>query len=188
MNCWTALDGKLWFFGSYGLSSSASQQGFLENNDLWNFDPITHLWTWIGGSPTPNQFGVYGNLGQQAPGNIPGARSYGGNWIDKNGDLWLFGGVVINPSSGTPLIANDLWRYNIASGQWTWMSGDPSGPLVPYSVYGTLGVPAPGNTPGARDGPATWVDSEGNLWLFGGFGYDTAGGAGLLNDLWRYQP
>ena len=28
---------------------------------------------------------------------------------------------------------------------------------------------------------------QGNLWLFGGFGYDPAG-AGNLNDLWKYDP
>jgi N-acetylneuraminic acid mutarotase len=188
MPCWTDLNGKLWFFGGYGYDITGSDQGFLENNDLWTFDPVTHLWTWIGGSNTHNQLGVYGTLGQPASGNIPGARDDTTHWTDRNGDLWLFGGAVMNPYYGVPTVANDLWRYNIASGQWTWMSGDPSGPSGGPSIYGTLGVPAPGNTPSARDSAVTWVDSQGNLWLFGGFGYDSSGNGGNLSDLWRYQP
>jgi len=35
-------------------------------------------------------------------------------------------------------------------------------------IYGTLGSPASGNMPGARKNAATWTDSSGNFWLFGG--------------------
>ena len=34
----------------------------------------------------------------------------------------------------------------------------------------------------------SWTDSSGNLWLFGGDGYDADGGAGYLNDLWEFNP
>jgi hypothetical protein len=34
-------------------------------------------------------------------------------------------------------------------------------------IFGTIQVPAPNNTPPALYGPATWIDSIGNLWLFG---------------------
>jgi hypothetical protein len=36
----------------------------------------------------------------------------------------------------------------------------------------------------------SWVDSRGELWLFGGQGYDStsSNGNGYLNDLWRYLP
>ena len=33
-----------------------------------------------------------------------------------------------------------------------------------------------------------WVDSSNRVWLFGGFGLDSAGAQGFLNDLWSYQP
>ncbi len=87
-----------------------------------------------------------------------------------------------------PQVADDLWRYNIASGQWTWMTGQPAGSSLGLPVYGTLGVPSPANTPGSRTYGVTWVDSEGNLWLFGGAGYDSTGTVGYLSDLWRYTP
>jgi hypothetical protein len=36
---------------------------------------------------------------------------------------------------------------------------------------------------------SSWIDSSGNLWLFGGFGTDSGGLAYVnLNDLWRFTP
>lgn len=51
---------------------------------------------------------------------------------------------------------------------------------------------AAGNLPGGRHDPVSWKDANGwadaggNLWLFGGKGYDSAGTLGDLNDLWKY--
>ena len=54
-------------------------------------------------------------------------------------------------------------------------------------VYGTQGVPSPANTPGARDDVSSWADASGNLWLFGGSGWDSTGHGGNLNDLWKFS-
>ena len=45
-----------------------------------------------------------------------------------------------------------------------------------------------GTVPGSRQAASSWIDSSGNLWLFGGAGYDSTGALGPLNDLWRYNP
>jgi len=42
--------------------------------------------------------------------------------------------------------------------------------------------------PGARSSFSSWIDSSGNMWLFGGYGYDSSGDLGYLNDLWQYNP
>lgn len=42
--------------------------------------------------------------------------------------------------------------------------------------------------PGGRTASATWTDSGGDFWLFGGEGWDSAGTYGWLNDLWKYSP
>jgi len=55
-------------------------------------------------------------------------------------------------------------------------------------IYGTLGTAAAGNLPGARQAANAWIDSSNNLWLFGGYGYDSAGHLGYLNDLWQFNP
>ena len=71
---------------------------------------------------------------------------------------------------------------------WAWMSGSNVGQYSEQSAaYGTLGVPAPGNTPGVRDYALSWTDTKGNLWLFGGY-VNTSTGWSNLNDLWKFDP
>ena len=54
-------------------------------------------------------------------------------------------------------------------------------------MYGTKGVAASTNKPGARFYPAYAKDAQGNFWMFGGGGY-TNSTYGNLNDLWKYNP
>src|SRR5690606_23294292 len=63
---------------------------------------------------------------------------------------------------------NDLWKYNLTSNEWTWLSGSKF--LHQYSVYQQKGEPHPDNVPGSRSGGCLWEDSNGAIWLFGGFG------------------
>jgi N-acetylneuraminic acid mutarotase len=171
---WTDASGNIWLFGGYGRDANGNRSDL---NDLWKFTPSTGEWTWMGGSNSINQTGVYGTLGVSAAGNVPGARDSAVSWTDANGNLWLFGGQYINVDH-----FNDLWKYTPSTGDWTWMSGSNT-PGQP-GVYGTLGVPAAGNVPGARLVAVGWTDSGGNLWLLGGQEYD----GGEFNDLWEYTP
>jgi hypothetical protein len=68
--------------------------------------------------------------------------------------------------------------------EWTWVSGSFTGDQA--GIYGTKGVIDPSNVPGARNGAISWKDAQGDLWLFGGYGYYATGQGGYLNDLWRY--
>ena len=140
-------------------------------------------WTWVGGSQGTGQAAVYGTRLTPAAANTPGAREPGAYARDAAGNLWLFGG------GDTPLASNarnDLWRYNVATGLWTWMSG--SNGLNALGIYGTLGQAASGNAPGARTSAVAWFDANGNFWLFGGWGLGaSASSGGLLNDLWMYS-
>jgi N-acetylneuraminic acid mutarotase len=98
------------------------------------------------------------------------------------GNLWLFGGNGFD-STGTESELNDLWEYS--HGQWTWMGGSEF--ANQHGVYGSRGVSASSNTPGARVDPLTWTDAAGAFWLFGGDGYDASSSiVGELNDLWKY--
>jgi hypothetical protein len=54
-------------------------------------------------------------------------------------------------------------------------------------TYGTKGVAAPGNIPGARLAAVAWLDSSGNVWLHGGQSPDPMGNPIGLNDLWEYS-
>ena len=48
-------------------------------------------------------------------------------------------------------------------------------------VYGTKGTSSPSNYPGGRYGSVSWIDSNGSLWLFGGFGYYSTGSTGMFS-------
>jgi N-acetylneuraminic acid mutarotase len=73
----------------------------------------------------------------------------------------------------------------VAYAAWTWVGGSNVGNQS--GVYGTLGTAASSNIPGARSDAATWVDASGNLWLFGGQGFDSNGALADFNDLWKYS-
>lgn len=173
--------GKVWMFGGYGVDSNGLQLGYL--NDLWTYNPANGRWTWVSGSSTFGATAVYGTKGVAAAGNVPGARSYT-MLVPTDGAVWIFGGLSVD-AANAPIAMNDLWRYDINSGQWTWVSGAnvPNSP----GVYGTKGMPAAANVPGARGGMVGW--SEPYIWVFGGAGYDSVGnGSTDLNDLWRFDP
>jgi len=53
---------------------------------------------------------------------------------------------------------NSLWKMDPAIGQWAWI--DSSGPHGRYAG-------------------ANWIDTSGDFWFFGGAGY--------MNDLWKYN-
>src|ERR1019366_5479890 len=142
-------------------------------------------WTWEAGFSSVNAGGVYGTQSAVGANNVPGARKTASSWTDSSGNLWLFGGFGYD-ATGAVGYLNDLWQYNPSSGQWTWVSGGNAHNAS--GVYGTLSTAAATNVPGARYSTSFWFDSSGNLWLFGGVGFDSTGAAGSLNDLWRYSP
>ena len=90
--CWTDLNGKLWLFGGDGYDANGNWD---QLNDLWEFNPSTNQWAWMGGSSTGGttiQPGVYGTLGEYAAGDTPGGRTNAVSWTDSSGHLWLLGG------------------------------------------------------------------------------------------------
>jgi N-acetylneuraminic acid mutarotase len=187
-NSWTDQSGHLWLFGGAG---SDANDGYGRLNDLWEFNPSTNQWAWISGGNTASQPGVYGKLGVSAAGNVPGSRKMATSWTDNSGHLWLFGGVGYDPAVYQEML-NDLWEFNPSTNQWTWMGGSSTIPCETFcgvpGAYGTLGTPAAGIMPGSRGSAMSWTDSGGNLWLFGGVGYDANGNEGPLNDLWEFNP
>jgi len=134
-------------------------------NDLWKYSG--GQWTWISGSITGNSAGSYGTQGSTAATNQPPGRQASAAWIDNTGNFWMFGGFT----SGTNGF-NDLWKFDtVATKQWTWVNGSKGATSTPGN-YGTQGIAAATNVPGARWLSAAWSDTHGNLWLFGGQGFD----------------
>ncbi len=177
---WTGSGGNLWLFGGAGYDNTSS--GRL--NDLWMFNVSDARWTWVSGSFTAEQPSVYGVQGVADAANIPGGRAYHTSWTDANSNFWLFGGYGRDNISLLGRL-NDLWMFNVSDARWTWVSG--SFTVDQPGVYGVQGVADATTAPGAREAPASWTGSGGNLWLFGGAGYDNASLEGKLNDLWMFN-
>jgi N-acetylneuraminic acid mutarotase len=173
---WTDHAGNLWLLGGAGYDSAGIENAL---NDLWKFDPVTQEWTWISGSNLEGQVGTYGIRGVSAPSNFPGARAQALSCVDSAGLFWLFGGYGRGALEATWGNLNDLWKFDPALGQWTWVSGNYP------SSFGTKHIAAPSNMPPARNEGVLWTGSGGSLWLFGGYG-SAQGFSGVFNDLWRY--
>jgi N-acetylneuraminic acid mutarotase len=190
---WTDKQGNLWLFGGRG-EDAVENYGFL--NDLWEFNVTTKEWTWMSGSSTlpgnngGGRPGVYGQLGIPGTNNTPGGRFGAFGWTDQQGNLWLFGGGGFDSTGATIDYLNDLWEYNIVSGEWTWMGGSSTVGILEAApgIYGTLGSLTSGSYPGGRGWGVVWTDPQGSFWMFGGFGADSQGLGNDLNDLWKFVP
>ena len=144
----------LFFFGS--ITFSHSQSG---------------AWTWMSGSSAYSQ-GNFGIMGITSPANQPPALYEACEWTDLQGRFWLYGGSA---PGGDNL---SLWMYDPISGLWTWMNGAST---IGFSTptFGAKGIPSTGVNPGSVGyGASSWVDKQGDLWLFGGSDY---------SDLWKYN-
>jgi len=161
------LQGNIWLYGG------GSGTGY---DDLWKYNPVINQWTWVSGSQAVSYgAGNFGTITIPAPTNHPPGIGYcAATWTDTTGDLWMFGGRI---GAG---LTNALWRYNIATNMWTWMTGSSAGNGM--AVYGTQGIPAPTNTPGSlQETNAAWTDSSNNLWMYGGLNGST------YSVLWKYS-
>jgi Galactose oxidase, central domain len=193
---WADTNGNFWLFGGWGYNTNGN--GTVPN-DLWQFNPSSNEWAWMGGSTDFGSDGrvpgTYGAMGKAAAENTPGSRWSGSTWTDNSGNFWLFGGQGSDATSNEGFL-NDLWEFNSSASQWAWMSGSsilncanlPQLGCYQPGIYGTLGVPAATNIPGSRFDSFSWRDSSGNLWLFGGLGSDANSNINSLNDLWVFSP
>ena len=200
-----SIDNKLPVFGTRGVPSPSTtpanafgmlnftdtsgnfylfQGNAYRGNPLWRYNPSTKEWTWMHGDSANTSIvstGVYGTKGTPAPANYPPKLIGMAIWSGANNNCWFFGG---NKNGGDYL--SDLWKYNVATNEWTWVNGNGNGNQ--YGIYGTKGVASPANRPGARTvGDRAWTDSAGNLWLCGGQGFTTRGPTYSLNDVWKYD-
>jgi len=175
---WKDNLGNFWLYGGFGYDSAGGTTGIL--SDLWKYNPSSNEWTWVNGSNAVNESPIYGTQGIASPINKPGNKVFSVTCVDANGIFWLYGG-----GDGWGGSKNDLWKYDPSTNLWTWMKGDSTWSSV--GVYGTKGVANISNTPGARVNSAFQADKSGNLWMFGGNGYDATSSNMELNDVWKYN-
>lgn len=167
---WIDTSGNFWMFGGV----NGIGEGM---NDLWKYDVAANEWTFMAGDTTSSPAGSYGIFQLPSPTNLPPPR-YEANtaWTDNNNNLWLFGGY---DDLGN---FNDMWRYSIATGEWTWMSGDTGTGLM--GSAGKLGVESASNVPTPRASYTHWVGTQNDLYLWGGIDNDFTN---TTSDVWRYD-
>lgn len=91
-------------------------------------------------------------------------------WDDHDDLLFVFGGIDNNNS-----LLGDLWSYSPASGNWTQLSPNPSGPPTPGVC---------GSAPSARmNAVLVWDSVNQQLLLYGGMDSSNH----FFGDLWAYS-
>jgi len=178
-NFWVDGNGNFWLFGGRGIDQN-NNVGDL--NDLWKWNGSQ--WAYMDGDKDRSSSGTFNSIGNPTSSTEPSARRAGCSWIDNNGDLYLFGGRGKDGFGSTSWL-NDLWKYDISTGRWTWMAGSKTGDQD--GTYGTQGKAASSDEPGGRRQSIAWVDPSGNLILYGGIGLDDNGDQGDLADMWSWN-
>jgi N-acetylneuraminic acid mutarotase len=175
---WIDSSGNLWLYS--GTSAMSSEEG--TPDDLWEFETSLQEWGWINGNltlgPAPGYFWnqLNSGVGNYNTGNTPGSRHLGLAQFGNDGHAWLFSG-------NSPC---DLWAYDPTENQWGWIGGQVTGTCA--GVYGSPGMQSAGNIPPGRFAALSWRDLKGNLWIFGGWGWNDPTGSGVFNDFWEYSP
>lgn len=148
-------------------------------NDVWKYDPIANLWTWVGGDNNYNNNGLYTQMCSPGRSARPGSRieNRTAQMSGCTDVFWTFGGFDAQSAA-----FNDLWSFDHSTGEWLWVSGG-GGSSYPGN-YGTIGIPSSSNLIPARGGPCMWVDHSGKLWIWGGL--DLA--LGNYSDMWTFVP
>jgi hypothetical protein len=98
----------------------------------------------------------------------------------------LYGGLGVGATQlpTANQLLSDLWTFDPASTQWTYVAGaqEPNSDAGVYVLPGNSGT----SKPSGRASSAAWADSSGHIWMFGGTGFDSVDTAADLNDLWMF--
>ncbi|MBB6369601.1 kelch repeat-containing protein [Chryseobacterium shigense] len=166
------LQGNIFIYGGYHSSVPQSYN----YNDIWKFNPVNGLWTWMKGSQTSTE-NIAGGIGVENANNMPGTINYNynnpkpNNWTDKNGNFWI-------------QINYYMWKYTPSTNSWTLMKKNGNPPVSQPPVYGAMNVEDVQNFPGFRNSSACWTGNDGNLYLYNG---NTNDSSTYAVDLWKYN-
>lgn len=146
-------------------------------------------WAFVKGNGKPPFYPTFGTKGTSSTENYIGSLEQAVSWKLGNKIYFFGGGGYSNVTfQHIPRRSDNLWMYDTSTELWTFLGGNGVTPAN-KGTYGTKGVYASSNSPGARINAVGWV-SDSKLYLFGGNGYEgvTANSIGMLNDLWEYDP
>jgi gliding motility-associated-like protein len=168
---WKDRQGNFWLYGGAGNNTTYA--------DMWMYNPSSNVWTWMAGSslPYPDDTATFTQQCIVSDGRPSKSMENRACWTDACGRFWSFGGSEFDTQSPQ----NTLWMFDPSILKFTWVNGslfsNPSG------VFGTQNIASSSNVPPGLMGGNAFMGTNGELWLFGGGGYNLQ----LYNTLWRYQ-
>ncbi len=101
---------------------------------------------------------------------------------DVYGILYLFLSIFLS----------DVWSWNPSNDEWEWLQNGTDSYSNEYRMYNGNTIYSPTNFVGARAGSATWMKSDTQLVVYGGYGYgaslDPFPSPHVLNDYRVFNP
>ena len=140
------------------------------SSDFWVYDISQQKWAFIADLGWEM---VKDLVGKESTTANPGGRNRMASSVDKNGNIWFFGGLYHDKISHQTSALADLWRYNPKSKKWTYFGNDEGST----------------NKPSARYRTRAWFDESNNFWMYGGAVEPSTQSNDTFsyNDLWRYN-
>jgi len=160
---------------SQSMSYDAAQKNVVMfGGQVNNTQFLSETWTWNGNTWT--------NVTPSNPSNSPSPRSSAAMAYDAaTGQVVLFGGYSVDPSSGDPITYGDTWVWNGST--WTQAAGGPSARYSATMVYDAATqsiVLFGGDGPGGVKSD-TWI-WNGSSWTQGASGPGQRYGQGMAYD------
>ena len=151
-------------------------------------------WTWIQGSPSLNDPGIYPPMNVDTAQGYPSARKEMATYYDvASGSLYVYGGYVgctAPDICGAPAVepyqfSNELWRLNTTSYRWTWITGNAS--IVTDNTNAIQGVESADFVPPKTVASGLFYDEQTrSVYLYGGT-TTTGTSFAMVNTLWSFS-
>lgn len=212
---WHGGENRAWLFGGIGESSPGRRDtlgdlwSYSYDSDSWRLeaDASSHQWVlpqprthasqclsskycWVFGGLSRSERGaVFSDLWSferhtgatrrwwDAPdlnsGLVPSSRTGAVLFSDRFENVYVFGGQQTQPR----MHLSDLWKFESSSQKWLNLSRNNAD-----TEAGKGDV-----WPSPRSDSFAWIDSDGRLWLFGGYGENSHGDPDVLGDLWLFE-
>lgn len=153
-------------------------------SSVWAYDIELNMFAWVSGDY---------NLSIQSPiREFPKKRKRYNHWVDKNNDLWIYGGHIYVPSG---FLAHyhqtDMWKFDSKNYEWKKINVGPG--VNSSGVYIGKGSFSIFSHPGGRSRYSSFVDSKNKFWMINGNTYRTqdaqhVGGRTVVDDIWMFDP
>lgn len=131
--------------------------------------------------------GTYGTPLVESASNLPGARTQAFYAYNPNNNcIYIFGGYG-RDSAGTLNLLSDMWRYNITSQNFAYLSGSTL--VNDGGTVGGMGIFSSNFTPAARRSYGSnmvYLASSNSLYMFGGTTSNSVS-ACIYNEFWQFS-